>query len=103
MPRRWFAHATVLLLLTEIPFIAGRATAASDSEQHPAGAAASPRLKLSTERVVIFKDGHGLVVKAGVATADADGRAYTAEVPDGAILGCFWAIGQDKKVLAMRA
>jgi hypothetical protein len=93
MPRRWFVVAAVSLLSSLIPFTAAGA----------ADAAGSPRLKLSTERVVIFKDGHGLVVKAGVTTADADGRAFTADVPDGAILGCFWAIGQDKKVLGMRA
>ncbi len=92
MPRRWFV-AAVSSLSTLMLFIPASA----------ADVAGSPRLKLSTERVVIFKDGHGLVVKAGVGTADADGRAYTADVPDGAILGCFWAIGRDKKVLGMRA
>ena len=68
-----------------------------------AAPAASPKLKLSTDRVVIFKDGHGLVVKSASATADADGMVFTTEVPDGAVLGAFWAISKEKKILAMRA
>jgi len=91
MPRQWFVLAVVSYLS---PLMLFSSTGAAE---------AVGRLKLSTDRVVIFKDGHGLVVKAGVATADADGRAFTPDVPDGAILGCFWAIGHDKKVLGMRA
>jgi len=70
--------------------------------EEPAKAESPGRLKLATERVVIFKDGFALFVKNATATADAQGRVYTAEVPDGAILGCFWA-SSDGKALTMRA
>jgi len=66
--------------------------------------AAVPKLKLSTERVIIFKDGYGLIIKNGTATADADGRVFTNEVPDAAVLGTFWATTTDtQKLLGMRA
>jgi hypothetical protein len=61
-------------------------------------------LKLTTERLVVFKDGYGLVVRKGTATADAQGRVFTTDVPDAAILGCFWATADDShKILTMRA
>jgi len=60
------------------------------------------RLALSTERVVIFKDGYALFVKKATAVADAEGRVFTEQVPDGAVLGCFWATAENK-VLSMRA
>ena len=61
------------------------------------------RLTLSTERVVIFKDGYGLFVKSGTATADADGHVFTDAVPDAAVLGCFWAAAEGRKVLGLHA
>lgn len=64
--------------------------------------AAPGRLTLATERVVVFKDGYALFVKKGTATADAEGRVFTDQVPEGAVLGCFWATG-NSKVLSMRA
>lgn len=60
------------------------------------------RLALTTERVVIFKDGYALFVKKATAIADAEGRVFTEQVPDGAVLGCFWATAESK-VLSMRA
>lgn len=92
MPRYWITAVLCCVVLSRELLAAP-----------PAAADGSPKLKLTTERVVIFKDGHGLVVKAATATADAEGRVFTLEVPDGAVLGCFWAVGQDKKILAMRA
>ena len=53
--------------------------------------AAQPVLEWKTERVVIFKDGYGLVVKSGHGVADGQGHAITYDVPDAAVLGCFWA------------
>ena len=61
------------------------------------------KLALVTERVVIFKDGFALFVKNATGTAEKDGRVFTAEVPDGAVLGCFWATSEQQKPLAMRA
>jgi hypothetical protein len=65
--------------------------------------AAASQLQLQTERVIIFKDGYGLIVKNGKATADADGKVFTPEVPESAILGSFWAISDAQKLLAMEA
>src|SRR5258705_9581040 len=72
------------------------------AEEKPAHAAAS-ELQLSTERVIIFKDGYGLIVKNGKATADAKGKVFTPQVPESAILGSFWAMSDGQKLLAMEA
>ncbi|MBW2702182.1 MAG: hypothetical protein JRF33_15295 [Deltaproteobacteria bacterium] len=47
-------------------------------------------LELSTERVVIFKDGHGLFVKKAKGKTDANGELWTEALPDAASLGSFW-------------
>src|SRR5262245_5352482 len=60
-------------------------------------------LELKTERVIIFKDGYCLVIKRGVATTDADGVAFTDEVPDAAVLGSFWAVPDDGRLVSMNA
>ena len=52
-------------------------------------------LTLTTERVVIFKDGYGLFVKSATATADSLGVVRTDHVPEAAVLGTFWAIPQE--------
>ncbi|MCP4250358.1 MAG: hypothetical protein GY778_25220 [bacterium] len=67
------------------------------------GERAAGELVLTTERVVVFKDGYGLFVKTAVATADAEGRVFTGQVPDGAVLGTFWATADDRTIRAMRA
>jgi hypothetical protein len=72
------------------------------ADEKPAHAAAS-QLELSTERVIIFKDGYGLIVKNGKATADAQGKMFTPQVPEAAILGSFWAMSDGQKMLAMEA
>ena len=59
------------------------------------------QLKLTTEQVVVFKDGYCLVVKDGVAKTDADGLAHTYEVPDAAVLGSFWAIPEAGEIKSM--
>ena len=72
------------------------------ADDKPPHAAAS-QLQLATERVIIFKDGYGLIVKNGKATADAHGKVFTPQVPESAILGSFWAISDGQKLLAMEA
>jgi len=64
---------------------------------------AASQLQLATERVIIFKDGYGLIVKNGKATADARGNVFTPQVPESAILGSFWAMSDAQKLLAMEA
>jgi hypothetical protein len=63
------------------------------------------RLALTTEKVIVFKDGYALVVKGAAGEADAEGRVHTETVPDGAVLGCVWtATAKDQpRVLATRA
>ncbi len=59
----------------------------------PSGKSAdASELQLKTERVVVFKDGHCLVVKQGKATTNAAGVVFTDDVPDAAVLGSFWAV-----------
>ena len=60
-------------------------------------------LKLTTENIVIFKDGYFLIVKKGKAKTDADGKVFTNEVPDSAILGIVWAIAQQGRISSMVA
>src|SRR4051794_22580464 len=69
----------------------------------PTTAPAGAKLKLATQRLVVFKDGHGLVIQSGTGTADEEGRAYIADVPDSAVLGCFWAVSDKDTILGMRA
>jgi hypothetical protein len=91
------ALAAFLLLAATL-----RARSAGGDEP-PGSAGDAARLALATERVVVFKDGYALFVKAGRATADASGRVFTEEVPGGTVLGCFWALGEDRRVLGLRA
>src|SRR5258705_12815198 len=72
------------------------------AEEKPVHTAAS-QLQLTTERVIIFKDGYGLIVKNGKATPDAQGKVFTPQVPESAILGSFWAMSDGQKLLAMEA
>ena len=61
------------------------------------------QMELTTEQVVVFKDGYCLVVKDGVAKTDENGLAHTYEVPDAAVLGSFWAIPESGKLKSMVA
>ena len=61
------------------------------------------KLDLKTERVIIFKDGHALILKRGVAVTDDSGEIYTNEVPDAAVLGSFWATPKEGRMTAMVA
>ena len=69
-----------------------------DNKQDAAG-----QMELTTEQVVVFKDGYCLVVKDGVAKTDENGLAHTYEVPDAAVLGSFWAIPEAGEIKSMVA
>jgi len=84
----------IWVFVAALPFVARAQTAPAIQP--------TAELKLVVERLVIFKDGHGLVIKTGGGIADDDGRAFITEVPDAAVLGCFWATSDDK-IVAMRA
>jgi hypothetical protein len=81
--------ATLLLLALSL--------AAFAAERHPS------ELELTTERVIIFKDGYSLIIKKGVATSDKNGEVYTDDVPDAAVLGSFWAAPTQGRMISMVA
>jgi hypothetical protein len=57
----------------------------------PAGAGEAPgRLSFQARRVVIFKDGHALVVKEGRGRTGPEGSLVTDQGPTQAVLGTFW-------------
>ncbi len=67
------------------------------AERHP------HELELKTERVIIFKDGYSLIIKKGIATSDKDGEVFTDDVPDAAVLGSFWAVPEQGRLISMVA
>src|SRR5437879_3735338 len=95
MPLRCPAAYLNAALLASLMCAIASAAPLTQSATAPATRPAA-ELEFRTERVVVFKDGHGLIVKSGTAVADADGRALTFDVPDAAVLGCFWAVGEDR-------
>jgi hypothetical protein len=79
------------LALGAVPLVAGEEAKAGNE------------LTLVTQRVVVFKDGYALVVKEGAAVSDEKGVVFTREVPDAAVLGTFWAVPAEGRLLAMDA
>ncbi len=63
----------------------------------------SNRLTLTNERAIVFKDGYFMMVKSAVGKTDEQGRVFTEEVPDAAVLGSFWAIPEDGNIREMVA
>jgi hypothetical protein len=63
----------------------------------------SSELELKTERVIVFKDGYALIIKRGGATTDRSGDVFTDEVPDAAVLGSFWAVPDEGRLISMLA
>ena len=55
--------------------------ASATAQTAPASQPAPNELKLTTDHLVVFKDGHGLVIQSGKGTADADGHAFITDVP----------------------
>jgi hypothetical protein len=60
-------------------------------------------LDLKTERVIVFKDGYSLFIKHGTATTDKNGEVFTDDVPDAAVLGSFWAVPEEGRLVSMLA
>ncbi|MFN0019146.1 MAG: hypothetical protein ACKVP0_12860 [Pirellulaceae bacterium] len=60
-------------------------------------------LDLKTERVIIFKDGYCLFIKKATFTTDKNGEAFTDDVPDAAVLGSFWAVPEEGRLVSMQA
>jgi len=61
------------------------------------------RLKLKTDKVIVFKDGYGMFIHSGTAVCDDKGDIYLDEVPDSAVLGSFWATSDDGAPISMKA
>ncbi len=94
---RSFQLSWVLALLVVVAGADGLAEAKEAKTRAPS------ELELTTTRAVVFKDGHALFVRRGRAIADEKGNVFTAEVPDAAVLGCFWAFAKGEKALGMQA
>jgi len=94
-----------LAFLAAIPLLGVPAvgTARADDGAPSASPAEPARLTLTTERVVVFKDGYALFLKVGTATADAEGRVFTDAGPTNAVLGTVWATSEAKKVIGLRS
>ncbi len=60
-------------------------------------------ISLRTEKVIVFKDGYCLVIKRGRAVTNGDGEIFTEDVPDAAVLGSFWAIPAEGRIINMVA
>lgn len=90
MLRRWIFAFAILVSVTSC-------YAADEKEK------AGHDLKLKTQKVVIFKDGYCLFLKQGQATTSKASECFTDDVPDSAVLGSFWALPQEGKLVSMRA
>ena len=97
--RTAYARARGMRLL----FAACAAATVLSSPLSALAAVAPGQLSMSTERVVVFKDGYGLFAKVATATANSEGRVFTDKVPDAAVLGSFWALAEGNKIVGMRA
>jgi len=75
----------------------------SDSTNFASSTKRTSELELTTERVIVFKDGYAMVVKKGLAKTDENGVVYSDEVPNSAILGSFWAIPSKGRIKSMVA
>ena len=102
VPRRRIRPALAWALLVTVCMASG---ARADDEAPGTGGTEreASELELRTERVVVFKDGHGLFVRKGSAMPDANGDVWTYDVPDDAVLGTFWAFSEDSELLGMHA
>jgi hypothetical protein len=60
-------------------------------------------LKLATQKVIVFKDGYCLFLKEGAATTNKASECFTDDVPDSAVLGSFWALPKEGKLVSMRS
>ncbi len=85
------AISTLVMSLTTIA-VPLRAAAADESE-----------LTLTTEKVIIFKDGYCLIIKRATGVTDDNGDLFTSEVPDAAVLGSFWATPKEGRLVNMIA
>jgi hypothetical protein len=63
----------------------------------------SARLRVSTERVVVFKDGYCEFIKQAVGKASPSATAYVENIPPSMTLGSFWAVPKVGKLRSVTA
>lgn len=89
-------------ILWTISFVA-TVVATTGSSTCTAAESPNDRLLLSTQRIVVFKDGYYLAIKHGSAVTNKDGDLILEDVPDAAVLGSMWATSAKGKLLGMTA
>lgn len=87
-------HCGRILALIGVLFVSASAFAADSP---------TDELKLTADRVVVFKDGYYLAVKSGTAVTNGQGELHLLDVPDNAVLGSVWATSRQGKLVAMVA
>jgi hypothetical protein len=91
-----FARSLIVALVLVAGSVGVVPNAAADEPVKLAERAkAANELTFKIDSVSIFKDGYALISKSATATVGADGTVFTHEVPDTAVLGCFWALAED--------
>ena len=91
------------LLLILILLGPGEIQARKETSGRPATGQNPATVELKTAEVAIFKDGYALIRKTGRGILNDAGELYIDEVPEAAVLGTFWAIAAEGRLLAMTA
>lgn len=89
---------SMLALALALPLLACAQQPDGDKKEQ-----APNELALTTEKIIVFKDGYCLVLKRGKATSNESGQVFTTDVPDAAVLGSFWATPSNGRMLSMVA
>lgn len=93
--RTWATWTALMTTMAAVAAtIAVGPTPVAWTQEQPGAAAeegVAGKLSAAVERVVAFKDGYGLVIKAAKGIAAADGTVFTEDIPSEAVLGCMWA------------
>ena len=89
--------------ISSVLFIVVAGAITHRARQSVAAESPNDRLALSTQRVVVFKDGYYLAVKHGTAVTNKEGELSLDDVPDAAVLGSMWATSAKGKLLGIVA
>jgi len=63
----------------------------------------TPSLNVTTEHVIIFKDGYCMFIKKAVGTTDAASRAVIEGIPEAMVLGSFWVLPKKGRLVSVVA
>lgn len=95
--------AVTSLVVGSVVFDAGAQTAAPLPGARPPAPVPTRPISWTTERVAIFKDGYALVVKSTKVRVGERMRLTSDDVPDAAVLGCFWSTAEGATISGMTA